>query len=138
MAQNPNFKINLSELFGEKIKIGADTKEEIGRRIIETIQDRCAEGNSLSGSKFRKYSEAYKKATGKSDPPDLYLEGDMLSSMQVVDIKGNDITIGWEKGSKEWLKAQNHNFGVTLLPREFMGLQIKEKKSIVQEFEDEI
>jgi len=106
----------------------------VGNEIIDRIRQRTIQGISKTSKPFKGYSKSYKKLTGKSNPPDLVLEGKMLGSLVIKKITENTLTVGL-KGNKQQLKAENHIHGVTLPKRDFLGLPQKELNDIKEEFE---
>lgn len=144
--------INLKDEFGVDLRGLNSLKEAIGGAIIERIRSRTQAGQGVSFSaggsgrpvKLKApYSKEYAdsldfKAFGKSrGKVDMKLTGDMLGLMDVIQIEGNKITIGWND-STENAKAYNHSVGDTVPRRPFFGVSKKELKEIKDEFGDEI
>ena len=48
---------------------------------VEIIKERTEKHTSISGQRFKPYSQAYKESSGKTDP-DLQVTGDMLGAIQ--------------------------------------------------------
>ena len=143
--------INLKDEFGVDFRGMNSLKEAIGGAIIERIRKRTSEGTgmSFSGGSGREvklkgpYSKEYAdsldfKAFGKSrGKVNMSLTGDMLGLMDVIQVDGNKITIGWEE-AEENAKAYNHSVGDTVPRRPFFGVSKKELKDIKKEFGSEI
>jgi phage gpG-like protein len=121
-------RINLKSLLGR-----TPTREEktaFTLATIELINQRTLDGSDIDGKKFEQYSEEYADKKGVSrNAVDLFLSGDMLDSIDVVDTSTNTVTIGIE-GELNRLKSDNHNNGVTLPKREFFGITKDEAERI--------
>ena len=159
MMSAPTFKktrvkqtIDLKEEFGIDFRGMNSLKEAIGGAIIERIRERTESGQGMSfgaGGSGRQvklkspYSKEYSdsldfKAFGKSrGRVNMKLTGDMLGLMDVVQIDGNKITIGWNE-AEENAKAYNHSVGDTVPRRPFFGVSKAELKEIKSEFGSEI
>lgn len=144
--------INLKDEFGVDFRGMNSLKEAIGGAIIERIRDRAKSGQGMSfGGSGRgtpvklksPYSKEYSdsldfKAFGKSrGNVNMTLTGDMLGLMDVVNIDGNNITIGWTD-AEENAKAFNHSVGDTVPRRPFFGVSKSELQDIKKEFGTEI
>ncbi len=144
--------INLKDEFGVDFRGMNSLKEAIGGAIIERIRDRSKQGDGISfgaGGAGRQvklkspYSKEYSdsldfKAFGKSrGNVNMTLTGDMLGLMDVIQIDGNSITIGWND-AEENAKAFNHSVGDTVPRRPFFGVSKKELQDIKKKFGDEI
>lgn len=121
----------LGQLFPNLGRLNDDQKIEIGHKIIERIKERTDRGVDKRGKNFKKYSDLWAKKKGSSDV-DMRLSGDMLDSIEIIKINGNEITIGWEDGL-EVLKGENHINGVTVPKRDFLGLPKKDTTAIVKQ-----
>lgn len=96
---------------------------------VEQINERTLDGDTIHGTKFKKYSESYANDKGVTrDSVDLFLDGDMLDSVR-ADIEGNSLDIEVH-GSLNNAKGFNHNTGDTLPKRQWFGITTKEAKSI--------
>jgi len=144
--------INLKDEFGIDFRGMDSLKEAIGGAIIERIRERSSAGNGMSfGGSGRgtpvklkpPYSKEYSdsldfKAFGKSrGNVNMTLTGDMLGLMDVIQIDGNKITIGWND-AEENAKAFNHSVGDTVPRRPFFGVSKTELQEIKKEFGSEI
>lgn len=144
--------INLKDEFGVDFRGMNSLKEAIGGAIIERIRERTKSGQGMSfdsGGRGRPvklkspYSKAYAdsldfKAFGKSrGNVNMTLTGDMLGLMDVIQIDGNKITIGWDDPTEN-PKAYNHSVGDTVPRRPFFGVSKKELQEIKKEFGSEI
>lgn len=133
--------IDLDE-FGLNIK-SKDDKEHLAELVIKKIQDRTATGKSFYGREFKPYSPQYVnslefKAYGKSKGKiNMRLSGDMLELIDVLNVKGNTIKIGYDD-DLQIKKAFNHNTGDTLPKRPFFGVTKKEMQEIINQFKKEI
>ena len=131
------WRVNLADLFGKDFSDKDRLKQRIGEEFIARIQTRTQRGIDKKGRTFKGYSKAYKEETGKSNPPDLTLKGQLLKSLFVKDTTANTVTIGL-KNKFARLKGENHIHGVTLPKRDFLGLPAVELKSVKREFEDDV
>jgi len=132
-----SLEIDLNKEFNVDLSGQRALKEAIGQAIVDRIVKRTKSGKSVQGGAFRGYSKAYRKsqvfqAAGKGGTPNLTLSGDMLGTMDFK-LKGNKVRIGWDD-AEENAKAANHNQGITLPKREFLGVQTKEIKDIEKDF----
>lgn len=153
MARIPQvkFKVNLTELFGEKLSLNQATRESIGQAIIDKIVERTQEQNvDKFGKTLGKYSDTYRKslafkvAKGGQSAVNLTLTGDMLASLTVLAQTDQTVTIGFDD-SEQNAKAYGHISGMAGHPvldgkvkvRDFMGLPKSELNAIAAEFEDQ-
>lgn len=137
-------EIDLKELFGKSVKVPNNTKfrQAIGQEVIDKIVDRTEATKYLSPAK-QKYSKEYAETTefqafGKSkNKVNLTQSGDMLNSLDIIKEKEDKIVIGWTD-KEDKAKATNHNFGVTVPKREFLGLTSKESQEIRNKFKPQV
>jgi hypothetical protein len=124
-------------------------KLSLGEDIIEYMRKRTESGKDNSGGSFPKYSKEYMKSldfriAGKSSRVNLKQTGDMLSDIEVLDIKNDKIVIGFERGSISNDKADGHITGWqgrSDTKRPFLGFVGGEKeklKSIIRKHEKPI
>jgi hypothetical protein len=154
MANDPVFKkdkvyqrFNLKEMFGVDVGEFPEIKEAIGQAIIEKILARTAKGEGIGGKAFEhnKYSDAYEKSLAfkaagkrKGQKPDMRLTGDMLDTLDIIELGKNTISVGWDDDLQA-AKAYNHNTGDTIkTPRPFFGLSKSEQKEIARMFKAEV
>ena len=105
-------------------KTPTEKQKEIFRELaIEKIVSRTLGGDDINGVQFEEYSEAYAKKKGVTkDSVDLFLNGDLLPSIDEVKTRqGNMVKIA-VKGKTNNLVSFNHNVGDTLPERRFFGL----------------
>lgn len=107
-------------------------RKQFKELIVERIVSRTLNGEDINGETFTKYSEAYAKKKGV-DPEsvDLFLEGDMLPSIDEIEGRQPNMVKIAVIGKNENLKAYNHNIGDTLPQRTFFGVNDDELESIV-------
>lgn len=107
-------------------------RKQFKELIVERIVSRTLNGEDINGETFTKYSEAYAKKKGV-DPEsvDLFLEGDMLSSIDEIEGRQPNMVKIAVVGKNENLKAYNSNIGDTLPQRTFFGVNDDELESIV-------
>jgi len=146
--------INLRDEFGVSFRGKDSLKQAIGQALIDKMLARISKGGGMNfgsggrGTPFNlngvPYSKSYKKSLGfkaegkKTSPVNMELTGDMLGTMDVVKVEGNKITIGWDSGDNENLKAFNHIKGDTLPKRPFFGLNKKEISDTGRQFKSEV
>lgn len=131
------YKVNLQDMFGERVPDDEDFRGAVVQAVIDRIIERTESGIDKSGHRFKGYSAAYKKATGKSDPPDLKLTGDMLANIDIIDKSPQTITLGFPDETEN-AKAYNHTEGITVPRRDFFGLPKKELAAIASQFREEL
>lgn len=137
-------KINLSELFDTKFPDNDALKQAVGQAVIDKIVERTQDGKDINGKEFVGYSKEYMKLTGKDDPPNLTLFGDMLGLLDIKQETPETITIGWNS-KLENNKAFAHITGYEGHPtikkgpvRDFLGLTEEDVNSIVDEFSSDV
>ena len=137
--QNSELIIDSRKLVGGELS--EVDKGILGQAIVETIVDRSCDKNvDVDGRPFKAYSKEYKKsvdfrAFGKSSSDkDMKLTGDMLGTLDVKRIEGDNIVIGWQDSTNN-AKAYNHNTGDTVPKREFLGMRESELSKLKDEFE---
>jgi hypothetical protein len=119
-------------------KYSRSEKEAIAQDIIDYIVDRSKSGLDKNNRKFKKYSKEYIKSidfkvAGKSRSNiDLTLTGDMLDSLQILNVKKNGVVIGYEKGDPINGKVEGNILGTygqktsTGKARDFLGITKKD------------
>lgn len=75
---------------------------EVGLQAVRAIQTRTRLGRDADGQAFPPYSKGYAKAKAEagyagSGTPNLTLSGDMLNTLQVVEVTNATVTIGWTR-----------------------------------------
>jgi hypothetical protein len=74
---------------------------EIGDMAITAIRARTRHGRDSSGQAFAPYSPQYAKRKadelGASDTPNLTVSGDMLNTLQIIDVQDDAVTLGWRR-----------------------------------------
>ena len=88
----------------------SNSAKEIKRNIVKIIVDKIKSGNSpVSGqNKYKGYSKAYKKSSGKSNPVDLTATGKMLGDMRAVQKNNGSVIIDF-RSNEQNLVASYHN-----------------------------
>jgi len=129
--------IDLDDEFGTKLPDDVFLKESIGQALIDEMVRRTQDGNDLKGKPFKGYSSAYMTKTGKTNPPDLTLTGDMLDSLDVINVSGSKVKIGFNQ-SDVIPRAFNHNTGDTLPKREFFGIMREELNTVINDWKREV
>lgn len=73
---------------------------EIGRLAIETIVRRTRQGQGTEGA-LAPYSVGYARLKaaelGTASPVNLTVSGDMLNSLQIIDVDDDSVTLGWTR-----------------------------------------
>lgn len=150
MAKVPQvkLKINLDDLFGERLDLNRSTREAIGQAIIDRIVERTQSGVDKFGKSMGSYSPTYKKSLafqvtkGGETQVNLTQTGDMLGSLTILEETPRTITIGFDD-SEQNAKAFGHISGMQGHPvldgkvkkRDFMGLPAKDLNAIASKFE---
>lgn len=140
-------ELNLRDMFGVDFKDLPELREAIGQAAIEKILARTEKGQFRPGerpsAKAFSYSDSYAKslafkAAGKSKGDvNMKLDGDMLGTLDIIEVSANKVTIGWDD-ELQAAKAYNHNTGDTVPKRPFFGLSKSELKALEVEFRDEV
>jgi hypothetical protein len=138
-------KFDLNEIVGQDISGDEKLVMAIGQKIIDYMEERVEDGMGYGRTKLKPpYSDAYEnslafKAAGKSkNDVNMKLSGDMMASIDILDVNGSKITIGIDDPDQV-PKAFNHQTGDTVPRRPFFGLTKAElKEYVINEFKDEI
>lgn len=135
---NVKLRVRLSEFFDGSIPRDNTFREAVGQAIIDSILERTGEGKDVEGKSFPKYSKEYMKsldfdAAGKTGHVNLKLTGDMLGQLDITNIDGNTIEIGWDD-TEQVNKAHGHITGSVGKKRDFLGLRPSEASEIRGEF----
>lgn len=94
-----------------------DVKKVLADQVIEFIKERTMNGDNVYGRKWKgkagKYTEQHAEKKGYSRPVDLEETGAMLSALTYFKgkSKGDQITIGFRKGTKQERKAEGNILG---------------------------
>lgn len=150
-APKVKYKINLNDLFGERLNLNRATREAIGQAIIDKIVERTSEQNiDKFGRSLGSYSESYAKSLDgqvygkrKGGPVSLLASGDMLGSLTIIEQTPQTITLGFEDRLQND-KAYGHISGMQGHPildgkvkkRDFLGLPKNELQAIAADFDD--
>lgn len=135
-------EIDLAGFFGVD-SIPRDVSERLGQACIDHIVERTGKGKDVDGNRFTGYDKDYIdsdefEAWGKSPRKiNMELTGDMLGTLDIIDIDGGRVKIGW-KDDTEIKKAFNHNTGDTVPKREFFGLTDSQLKQLAEPFAEDI
>ena len=74
---------------------------EVGLMAVRAIQDRTRQGRDSDGRAFAPYSPGYARAKarelGASSTPNLTVSGDMLNTLQVIEVTDTSVTLGWRR-----------------------------------------
>ena len=116
-------------------------KRLVGENIIRKIQTRTANHTDIDGDRFAPYSPGYRKEkqllTGTGQP-NLYLTGEMLNSLSILEIQDTRIRIGYQAGSFEARKSYWNQGGNPSIPnREFLGEQDSKIESEIRSVEED-
>ena len=114
--------------------------ENFGEAAIEQINNRTLDGKKFnSRGSFAPYSDAYadKKGVDKNNV-DLFLEGDMLDSLEYKKKNKSTVAIKLDggDGNINVKKGYNHHTGDTLVARPWFGITEAETKRIVKEIKE--
>ena len=100
-------------------------KRIVGENIIRNIQQRTARHTDIDGNRFASYSADYrreKQSFGLGGSPNLYFTGEMMNSIQILEVRDDHLIIGLNPGSFEADKAYWNQGGNSNIPsREFLG-----------------
>lgn len=127
-------EINLKRYLGDATP---EQKQLFAELAIEQINQRTLDGKTIHGGKFKKYSKEYAEMKGVSrDSVDLFLEGDMLDSLETQE-DGNKIkiTIGGDKvETKKGFRHHTGDLGMTKRP--WFGLTTDEVRLLSEQVKD--
>lgn len=130
-------EFDLEEIFGVDLSNYREVAEVFGQSVIDLIRERTAktkdiDGDSLPSPYSDSYSEslifeAYDKSKNKVN---MKLTGDMLDDLDIMEIDGNKIVIGFDSPISN-AKAYGHITGFEghpvldgkVKPREFFGIK---------------
>lgn len=100
MAEQQKFTIKVAK------KMPEDVQKALAIEVIDFIIERSKKGKDKDNKSFTSYSKEYAKSfdfklAGKNkNKVDLTLTGEMLNSLQVIDISEGEITIGFNERDK--------------------------------------
>lgn len=137
--------IDLNEITGKPVNKDANLQTEMAQAIVDYIVERASKGRGIGGEKLKSpYSPSYAasldfKAAGKSKSKvDMTLTGDMLSSVEPIEIKGKKVVIGIADDS-QIPKAYNHQVGDTLPKRPWFGVTEEEiLENVIPKFKKDL
>lgn len=141
MAEQQKFTVKVSKNYSdtERVAIGLD--------IIDHIIKRSKAGKDKNNKNFPGYSEGYTdsfdfKLAGKGKNVNLTLSGEMLNSIEILETKKGEITIGIPKDDDfNNAKAEGNIKGtygqsspIRGKKRDFMGISRKDLSSIKSDY----
>jgi hypothetical protein len=144
-------RFNLKKDLGVDLSDHADLAQLVGEEMLKRIRERADSGMGVDFEKSKggtevdlksPYSDEYAKspefrAFGKSKRQvNMKLTGDMLGLMDILEVDGNNLVIGWE--GDEAPKAFNHLTGDTVPRRPFFGISKDDLKSIRADLSSEL
>lgn len=143
MANYKNFKIKVPRNLPQSVK------EAIAQEVIDEVIKRTQRGTDKDGDGFPSYSKSYKDSfefqfkSGSS--VDLTLSGEMLDSMEVVEVKDNgEIIIGYDNADSALQGKVEGNVrgsygqssGNRSKARNFLGLPKEALQKIIKSYTD--
>lgn len=125
-----------------------DEREEFAQGVIDYIRERSQQGTGVRKRgrgfqvyQFPEYSEDYAAKKGQTNV-DLTLSESMLESIELLRHKKGEITIGFQRGSKENDKAEGNQLGtygqarpIPGKARRFLGLTRDEIDTLLEFYE---
>ena len=97
-----SMSLTIRRNFGPLDRIALTDKtimRDVGLLARERIVKRTRKGQSVDGSPFRPYTQAYAKvkreATGSSAPVNLTVSGGMLNALTITEVTENSVTLGF-------------------------------------------
>lgn len=140
----PQVKLDLTAIADLPPSLDEDERYLIAEAVIQFIVDRTNAGHNKFhrtwAGEAGKYTEAYKKRSGKDEPVDLLLSGDMLESLTVLKNAEDALVIGYERGDENNDKALGNilgSYGRAPNPkkaRPFLDITKKDLLEIYREF----
>ncbi len=129
-------KKNIQESISIRRSLSMNQKIELGKRIVEEVRDRTERGIDKNGKRFVPYS----KDSEKKGTPNLASTGDMLIELDVINISGSSITIGYETDFSEAGQVEGNVIGSygqskgnSSKARDFIGLPQKVVNILTEE-----
>ena len=129
------------------IDLDAADREELGDLIIEHIRARTLDGRGIDEGGWKgkagQYTKAYKAASGKSEPVDLELTGEMLDGLNILTHDVGYIDIGYSAGDSLAEKVEGNTTGSygrspnSSKARNFLGIDGKILDEFVEGLRDE-
>jgi hypothetical protein len=108
-------KLNLADIAPLPENLTKDERWLIGEAVIEFIRERTAAGHNKFHRKWAgeagKYTDAYKAASGKTEPVDLLASGDMLEALTVLKNSPDNLEIGIKRSDENFGKALGNILG---------------------------
>ena len=80
--------------------LDAAVMEMVGREVRDVIRARTLSGKDVEGAAFEPYSEGYAKRTTEgvgTTRVDLYVSGEMLDNLAIVDVTNRKVVLGWRR-----------------------------------------
>lgn len=131
------FKLKISPSLKPKQRV------ELADAVIEYIKHRTMDGFDKNLDRFEPYTPTYAKFKGVNrNDVDLVFSSEMLEAMKTLSHKKGELTIGYEKGSRENGKAEGNIKGTYGKPfpvtkgRDFLGINEDELSKIEEEMFD--
>lgn len=142
MANYKNFKIKVPKNLPQKVK------EAIAQEVIDEVIKRTQIDNTnKNGRSFPGYSKEYKESFDfqfkRGGGVNLTLSGEMLESMEVVNVEDNgEITIGYDNAESDLQGKVEGNCkgsygqstGSYLKARNFLGIESDRLKKIIDKY----
>lgn len=135
---------DLEEITGIDMSNRPDLAVAIAQEMLDFMVNRVESGRGFDGRSIRSggYSEEYRDslefaAFDKTNRVNMTLTGDMLADMDILNLSGNQLEIGFVNETQR-LKAFNHNTGDTVPERRFFGLSPRETREVISRFDVEI
>ena len=95
-------------------RFSSELKREIGDAIKEEI---LAGRSPVAGKKFPDYSDSYAKVKGRRRPVDLFVTGEMIESLRVVQNRVGSVMIFFRSLTAQWHDGRRARVVRRLLPR---------------------
>ena len=124
------------------IAFDLEGRQLIAEDILEFIRNRTERGLDKNNNSFARYSDSYVesidfKIAGKSkNQVDLELSGDMMSALDIIDIRtAGFITIGYQRSEENDKAAwQRNNLRPSFPKRDFLGITDKDLNKIISRY----
>lgn len=117
----------------------ASVRVEFGRRLVDKILERTAEGMDKDGKQFKGYKKSYIQSLAfeiyksQGDPVNLRLTGQMLDSLDARAKGSFDVELFFI-GAENNKKAEWNIEGTDTMPsRDFLGISIDEQIEILKD-----
>lgn len=141
MAKQQFFKLKISE------KYNARERRAIAKEVIDQVRNRTATGVDKNGARFPSYSDGYKSSLKfrlggkKGKPVNIYLSGEVMGGIKLVEHKTGELKIGYNKSDTRNNNVAEGNIKGSYggnpdksKARDYLGITKNERKEILNNY----